>query len=111
MLSLQPFQQCRTVKMHLLEDHATELAEATKMGFGSTGKQGAKAIHAQFNSLMVTAAFTVYPVMIPFLGMGTDQLAESKVGEPRTGDSVKFEGEDGFQTRWNGSKESCRSIF
>ena len=42
--------------------------------------------------------------MIPFLGMGTDQLAESKVGEPRTGDSVKFEGEDGFQTRWKGSK-------
>ena len=25
----------RTVKMHLLEDHATELVEATKMGFGS----------------------------------------------------------------------------
>ena len=49
--------------------------------------------------------------MTPFLGMGTDQLEESKVGEPRTGDSVKFEGEDGFQTRWKGSKESCRSIF
>ena len=45
--------------------------------------------------------------MTPFLGMGTDQLEESKVGEPRTGDSVKFEGEDRFQ----GSKESCRSIF
>ena len=41
--------------------------------------------------------------MIPFLGMGTDQLAESKVGEPRIGDSVKFEGEDVFQTRWKGS--------
>ena len=45
--------------------------------------------------------------MIPFLGMGTDQLAENKVGEPRTGDSVKFEGEDGFQTRWKGS---CRAF-
>ena len=33
----------------------------------------------------------MYPVIIPFLGMGADQLAESKVGEPRTGDSVKFE--------------------
>ena len=44
----------RTVKMHLLEDHATELAEATKMGFGSMGEQGAEAIHAQFNSLMMT---------------------------------------------------------
>ena len=42
----------RTVKMHLLEDHATELVEATKMGFGSMGEQGAEAIHAQFNSLM-----------------------------------------------------------
>ena len=42
----------RTVKMHLLEDHATELVEATKMGFGSMSKQGAEAIHAQFNSLM-----------------------------------------------------------
>ena len=48
--------------------------------------------------------------MIPFLGMGTDQLAESKVGEPRTGDSVKFDGDDGFQTRWKGSKESCRAF-
>ena len=34
----------RTVKMHLLEDHATELVEATKMGFGSMGEQGAEAI-------------------------------------------------------------------
>ena len=49
--------------------------------------------------------------MTPFLGMGTDQLAESKVGEHRIGDSVKFEGEDEFQTRWKGSKESCKSIF
>ena len=44
----------RTVKMHLLEDHATELVEATRMGFGSMGEQGAEAIHAQFNSLMRT---------------------------------------------------------
>ena len=35
----------RTVKMHLLEDHATELVEA---------KIGAEAIHARFNSLMMT---------------------------------------------------------
>ena len=40
--------------MYLLEDHATELVEATKLGFGSMGEQGAEAIHAQFNSLMMT---------------------------------------------------------
>ena len=50
--------------------------------------------------------------MIPFLGMGTDQLAESKVVELRTGDSVKFEGEDGFQTRWPSKKiqKYCSSL-
>ena len=44
----------QTVKMHLPEDHATELVEATKMGFGIMGEQGAEAIHAQFISLMRT---------------------------------------------------------
>ena len=33
--------------------------------------------------------------MIPFLGMGTDQLADSWVGEPATGDREKFWGDDG----------------
>ena len=33
--------------------------------------------------------------MIPFLGMGTDQLADSRVGEPVTGDKEKFWGDDG----------------
>ena len=41
--------------------------------------------------------YTVYPVRIPFLGMGTDQLAESKVGDTRILDSVKFESEDGTE--------------
>ena len=33
--------------------------------------------------------------MIPFLGMGTDQLADSWVGEPATEDREKFWGDDG----------------
>ena len=37
--------------------------------------------------------------MIPFLGMGADQLADSCVGEPATGDSAKFEGDDGTRNR------------
>ena len=45
--------------------------------------------------------YTVYPMMIPFLGMGTDQLAESKVGDPRILDSVKLEGEDGTEGKNN----------
>ena len=40
-------------------------------------------------------------MMIPFLGMGADQLAESQVGDPRTRDSVKFEGEDGTEDENN----------
>ena len=47
--------------------------------------------------LIEVLQYTVYPVMTPFLGMGTDQLAESQVGEPRTGDSMKFEGEEGTE--------------
>ena len=34
-------------------------------------------------------------VMIPFLGIGTDQLADSTVGEPGTGDNEKSMTEDG----------------
>ena len=77
----------RTVKMHLLKDHATDLVEATKMGFGSMGEQGAEAIHTQFNSLMMTDS-CIHSVSSDDSGMGADQLAESKVGEPRTGDIV-----------------------
>ena len=29
-------------------------------------------------------------MMIPFLGIGADQLADSCVGDPGTGDRVKF---------------------
>ena len=47
--------------------------------------------------LIEVLQYTVYPVMIPFLGMGTDQLAERAVGEPGTGDSKKFEGVDGTE--------------
>ena len=36
----------QTVKMHLLEDQAKELVQATKMGFGNMDEQ-MEAIHAQ----------------------------------------------------------------
>ena len=32
--------------------------------------------------------------MIPFLGIGADQLADSCVGEPATGDIAKFCGDN-----------------
>ena len=35
--------------------------------------------------------------MIPFLAMGTDQLAKRAVGEPGTGDNKKFDGDDGTE--------------
>ena len=38
--------------------------------------------------------YTVYAVMIPFLGMGTDQLAERVVGKPGTENNVKLGGDD-----------------
>ena len=37
--------------------------------------------------------------MIPFFGMGADQLADSCVGEPATGGNAKFEGDDGTRNR------------
>ena len=45
--------------------------------------------------LVEVLQYTVYTVMIPFLGMGADQLAERAVGDPGTGDSVKLNGEVG----------------
>ncbi|KAL5489078.1 hypothetical protein EMCRGX_G018128 [Ephydatia muelleri] len=39
------------IKMHLLEDHATQWANATHVGFGLLGEQGAESIHAKFNRL------------------------------------------------------------
>ena len=38
--------------------------------------------------------------MIPFLGRGADQLAESCAGEPSTGATEKFEGDDGTRCRY-----------
>ena len=35
--------------------------------------------------------------MIPFLAIGTDQLAKRPVGEPGTGDNKKFDGDDGTE--------------
>ena len=37
--------------------------------------------------------------MIPFFGIGTDQLADSCFGEPATGARVKFESDDGTRNR------------
>ena len=38
--------------------------------------------------------------MIPFLGRDADQLAESCAGEPSTGTTEKFEGDDGTTCRY-----------
>ena len=46
--------------------------------------------------LIEVLQYTVYAVMIPFFGMGADQLAERAVGNPATGDSVKL-GDDGTE--------------
>ena len=43
--------------------------------------------------------------MIPFLGMGTDQLAKRAVGEPGTGDNKKFGGNDGTENDNSVSKD------
>ena len=47
--------------------------------------------------LIEVLQYTVYPVMIPFLGMGTDQVVESEVGDPVTGNKVKFKMEEGTE--------------
>ena len=39
--------------------------------------------------------------MIPFFGIGVDQLADSCVGEPPTEARVKFKGDDGTKTGIN----------
>ena len=53
----------------------------------------------RYISLEEVLQYTVYPVMIPFLGMGTDQLAERAVGDPRIGNNVKFKGDDGTKKK------------
>ena len=45
--------------------------------------------------LIEVLQYTVYPVMIPLLGIGTDQLAWSAIGDPGTGDNIKLGGDDG----------------
>ena len=39
--------------------------------------------------------YTVYAVMMPFFGMGGDQLASSWLGEPGMVDKEKANGDDG----------------
>ena len=41
----------------------------------------------------------MYAVMIPFLGMGIDQLAESKFGKPETEDNEVLIGDDGTKKK------------
>ena len=48
--------------------------------------------------------------MIPFLGMGTDQLANNSVGEPATGDREKFCGSDGT-AKWKGNNNTSWYII
>ena len=47
--------------------------------------------------LIEVLQYTEYSVTIPFFGMGTDQLADSAVGDPGTGNIVKLSGEDGTE--------------
>ena len=42
--------------MHLLEDHAVQWANASHVGFGLLGEQGAESIHAKFNRLALAFA-------------------------------------------------------
>ena len=39
--------------------------------------------------------YTVYAVMMPFFGMGGDQLADSWLGESGMGDTERARGDDG----------------
>ena len=39
--------------------------------------------------------YTVYASMMPFFGMGGDQLADSWLGDPGTVDTERFRGDDG----------------
>ena len=43
---------------------------------------------AENDWLIEVLQYTEYPVINPFLGMGTDQLANSDVGDPGTGNNV-----------------------
>ena len=45
--------------------------------------------------LIEVLQYTVYAVMIPFLCMGTDQLAESKFEKPETEDNEMLMGDEG----------------
>ena len=42
--------------------------------------------------LVEVLQYTVYAVMIPFFGMGTNQLAKRAVGDPGIGDNEMFWG-------------------
>eukprot|EP00731_Ephydatia_muelleri_P014833 Em0008g553a len=53
------------IKMHMLEDHATEWVRLTHVGFGLLGEQGAESIHAKFNSL--GRAYTAIPDRVEWL--------------------------------------------
>ena len=44
----------------------------------------------------------MYAVMIPFLGMGIDQLAESKFEKPETEDNEVLIGDDGTKKKQKG---------
>ena len=55
--------------------------------------------------------YTVYAVMIPFLGMGTDQLAERAVGKPGTENNVKLRGDDETDEKAHAVKNVRKQIL
>ena len=56
--------------------------------------------------LIEVLQYTVYALMIPFLCMGADQLADRAVGEPGTDENETFKHDDGTEIKksYNGHK-------
>ena len=73
-----------TITMHLLEDHATQWANATHVGFGLLGEQGAESIHAKFNRLGLAFApitVAVHSKRTPFKYRATNSCCYSSTNK------------------------------
>ena len=57
---------CRTLKMHILEDHMLEWLSMHQEDCGLMGEQGAESIHAKFNSSLRTNSLTCTTVILLF---------------------------------------------
>ena len=52
-------------------------------------------LHFHSHATGSESLFIVYAMMMPFFGMGEDQLADSWLGEPETVDTERASGDDG----------------